>query len=309
MKSILKVTITIVTILAGVATVLGLYLQWESKTPEIDIKSISIENLTNLPQIDGFNANYVFKGDTVRSFLITKYLIENTGNDIIIGKGNNKTLIPDSLSIQIGNEHHLLSYEIKNQTFPFESSINSQNSNRIQLSFLQWRPDELFEITLYLEAINKNLVEPSVYINEREVINSEVTYSTLTSSSSQLRPLSEFIPKIFKKILWWIGLICFGGILIIIPIVYINELMKVKKFNKWKTRFMSTYTNWMNDRIDKNTLRKSFEPENLPAHHWKDFPEIKPDIPSNYGSMGNFLLGAIVVELICSIPILWMIHI
>lgn len=58
---------TVMTIVAGVAAIVGVYIQYKDDNPVIEIKSILNDKLTDLPTVDGFNAKFYYKDSLVSS--------------------------------------------------------------------------------------------------------------------------------------------------------------------------------------------------------------------------------------------------
>lgn len=306
MKGLLKFIITSVTIVAGIATIWSLYLQWNDKAPVIDIKTISLEGLTETPNIDGLKASYFFNDSTVQNLWRGTYIIENIGNDIIVGSGNNKNIITDSLKILINEGYRIISAEIRNNSFPISFSIQN---NVIPIDFLQWRQGEYFEIMMYLEGIQSDTIAPRLEINEREILNGKVTYSTLKGQIEGKRIIASYLPRFLESILWWIGTICFGFMALLMPMVVINETFKINKFKIWLSNWGEDYNNWVINMMNENKLHRKYEPENLPKVYWDQYHGTTPDIPSNYKKMGSLILGTIFIEIMVLIPMLWFLKI
>lgn len=297
----LKNIVTIITILAGVAGIAGLYIQIKEYNPELEIKTLSIDKLTDLPNVDGLKANYLYKNDTVNSLLKLHYLVSNVGDEIIIGQGNRKNIIKDNLKFNINDGFKIL--EINNEKNPnFNIKLDS---NRVILDFLQWKPQENVELIIYTEQIKEN-ISPSFTTNEREIINGKVSYSQLLDSAVKKEALFKKLPKALQSILWWFGIVFFGLLFILMPIVWFSELVKLLKYKKWKRTNYWMYEEWVNELIQNGKIESFKTPKDLPNNIWSEYPYIKPTINDN--EFGNLTLGVIIILFLFVIPLLMLIE-
>jgi hypothetical protein len=302
MNKLLKNIVTIITVLAGVAAIVGVYIQIKEHNPELEIKTLSIDKLTDLPNVDGLKANYLYKNDTVNSLWKLHYLVSNVGDEIIIGQGNKKNIIKDNLKFNINDGFRIL--EVNNEKNPdFNIYLKS---NQILLDFLQWKPQENIELIIYTEQIKENIL-PSFTTNEREIINGKVSYTELLDNLVKKESLFKKLPKTLQSILWWFGIVFFGLLFILMPIVWFSELVKLFKYKKWKKTDYFMYEEWVNDLIRDNKLESFKTPKDLPNKLWSEYPYIKPTINDN--EFGNLTLGAIIILFLFIIPLLLLIEV
>ncbi len=307
MNKFLKNIGTIVGVAAGIATLIGLYLNWEKNYPIIDIKSISIESLTNIPSVDGLSATYIFKDSVVNNVWKASFLIENTGSEVIVAKGNRKNIISDVLTIEIEDGFRVLNSSIKGKNFPIEIEVFKQT---ITTSFLQWKPKEYFELSFYLEKISSDSTEtPRLYINEREILDGSVVYSTLKDPSNQKKIIADYLPTLLKNILWWLCLITIGILLVLLPTTIYYEIYRNKKANDWVENWEKEYDNWIQQQVQDQVIDKWYSPRELPVEFWHDFPGDIPDFPYNFNNISNPIIGALLIGFLATIPLLWMLKI
>jgi len=303
MNKYLKNIALIMTIVAGVAAIIGLYMQYDKQVPSIEIKSITSDKLTDLPKVDGLNAQFFYKDSLVTSLWKLNYLIANNGAEVIVGEGNNKNIIKNGVKFTLPENYKILELVKKQDNFPFEYSFNA---NCFEIKFLQWRPDEAFELTLYVEQLD-NTELPNLLTNEREILGGVVTYSSLQTDTKSKKSLFEFLPNTLQSILLWIGYVLFSIFLIVMPIVWISELVKVVKYKKWKRTDYWMYKEWIDKQIEENVIGLHYEPQKLPKQYWESYPYPKPSFPDN--EFGNLTIGTIVVIILTLIPLLIMIKV
>ena len=303
MIKFLKFLVSIVAIFAGIATIIGFYTQYTSHNPIIEIKSVTTDKLTDLPNVDGLKAHFLFKDSTVNSLWKLNYIISNSGNEVIIGEGNKKNIIKDSLTFQLPENFKILDFYISNSGFPFEKNYTK---NKIRLKFMQWKPNENFDLAIYAEQLN-NSKGPLLTTDDREIIGGTVNYTTLQKVKEEIKPLFLYLPKFLQPIFWWFGFISFGLVIIVIPIIWIVELIKNVKFNRWFKNYSALYNDWMNKLVELKKIQSSVTPKSLPKHLWSEYPYSKPVIPDN--AFGSMTLGFIIVFIYTLIPLLLLIKI
>jgi hypothetical protein len=300
MKSILNTIVIITTILAGLAGIFGVYIQSTTNIPIIEIKTISSDKLTNLPNLDGLNANYTYKNKPVKSLWKLHYKLSNIGNETIIGEGNNKNIIKDNIKFSLANNFRILELHIPDEEYSFKF-----HDNKILFSFLQWRPSENMNIIIYVEQLNNENI-PTLITNDREIINGEIKYSSLLDEVNN-NELTLFyqMPQLFQIILWWFSIILFGFIIIIMPIYWIGLLIENRDFNKWKKEHKESYSQFVSKLIEEKHLEEYHNPNYLPYDLWDKYQYAIPKIPSD--NMKDVSIATIAVIGISLIPLLLLI--
>ena len=210
------------------------------------------------------------------------------------------------MKLFINKGYRIISSEIRNSNFPINYQVEN---NDIPINFLQWKQGEYFEFLMYLERVNSDTLAPKLSINEREILNGKVTYSTLKSQTEEKRIAANYLPRFLESILWWIGTVSYGFMVLLMPMVVVSEASKINKFKNWLSIWGADYYDWIDSMISESKLHRKYEPENLPKIYWEQFHGIVPEVPSNYKKMGNLILGAIFIEVIALIPMLWFVKI
>ncbi|UTJ06105.1 hypothetical protein [Arcobacter roscoffensis] len=301
MKKFINYILTFVTIIAGLATIAGLYLQFYETKPILEIKTISKDNLTRLPSIEGLNAKYNYKDKEVKSLWKLHYVITNIGNEIIIGEGSKKNIIKENISFELNNKFKILEIENRNNKLPFKMKISNNN---IYVSFLQWKPKESIEIIVYVEQLEEKS-DPQLITNDREIINSEITYNTLEIEKLNTETsLYSKLPQPLQTAIWWFSIFMYGLFLLIMPLIWLSELYKKIKYKTW-LKSNTTYQEWIDTLIQEGALSKYTEPLTLPSKLWERYPYDKPILPDN--DFKSLTWGVLILSIFCLIPLLFMI--
>lgn len=277
MNEIFKKIFTVITFLAALSAIIGLYFQFNSQKPSIEIQSITKDKLTGIPEVDGLKANFFYKDSIVSSLWKLNYLIRNNGDAIIIGEGNKKNIIKNDLRFYLPKSYKILESSIENEMFPLETKVIR---NKVCVSFLQWRPEESFELVLYAEQ-KIDSIEPFLVSNDREIVEGSVVYTSLQKRISEGKVIFEYLPKTLQYILKWLFIIIFSGALIILPIIWIVDLVKYLKYKRWFKRYHFIYEDWVYKKVEEGKISLYHSPKQLPNNLWNEYPYIKPTFPDN----------------------------
>lgn len=212
MKKYLTLVFTIIgVIIAGI----GVYYQiFYHEKISLDIKKITSTQLTRPLNIDGLKVAYTFH-DTinVNQLWQTSFVIRNTGSKTILGEGFvDKNIRKNYIPINIESCKQLLSAQITN----CNNGVTFVNK---RLFITQWRPDEYVEITIISEGDKS----PSLKINDREIVDSEITYSVYSPQPDKSnKKIIDSFPKGFALFLKW-------SIVITIIIMSFASLIQIPK--------------------------------------------------------------------------------
>ncbi len=303
MNKYLKNLAMIMTIIAGVAAIIGVYTQYREDNPTLEIKNITRDKLTDLPKVEGLKAQFYYKDSLVHSLWKLNYDITNIGNKAIIGEGNNKNIIKERLTFYLPDNYKILEVNTSQDTLPFELY---NEKNKVKLKFLQWKPKESLNIIMYVEQLSEKEI-PTLKTDEREILNGIVNYTSIQSEIKEKQSLFDHLPRTIQSIFRWIGYVFFGLIIIVMPIVWISEFVKYAKYKKWKRSDYWMYKEWIDENINKGVLGLHYEPSKLPKQFWKDYPYLKPVFPDN--DFASLTIGTLLVLVLTLIPLLIMIKI
>lgn len=163
----------IATLITIIGSCTAIYFAFHEKQIKLDIQTTYAENITTYKPIQNISVKYYYQDSLeVNNLWKMQWTIRNTGDKTIIGSGNNSQLLSNSLPLNFNNNIKILSLEITNSN----NNANLQNEN---IFFQQWRRDEYIEITAFIESQE----QPRIQINDRYIIDSEISYSEYSPNS------------------------------------------------------------------------------------------------------------------------------
>lgn len=304
MRKTIQILITISTFIGCIIAILSFINQIKPINPKIEILEISNDNLTNLPKIKNLQSSFYYKDSLITNLWKLNVSVENIGDKTIVGKGQNKNIIDDNLTLKINDGFKLIDFSINKSDIPYEIK---NKLNEVDLNFMQWRTNEKIYITIYAEQINNKSEHLKLLLNEREIIDGIVTTRKLNQQILKEKRLIDFLPAPLPIISFWVGVIIYGLILLILPFGLFTEINKVYSFSKWKKQWKVTYDEKINGLVSEGTLHKHFKPQDLPLTVWENAKIPRPDVPTN--SIYTTVLTIIVIFILIVIPLLWMIEI
>lgn len=199
-----KIVKIIFVYIAGAASIFGLLLAgyyqfiYEEKI-SLEVKTIDVIELTSLPKIDGLKASFEYNDTTVTNLWKMRFYISNVGTKSIIGQGDRKDLLTDGLPLYIQDSISILLIKSKDKNFPIEIK---NNKNHLTLEFKQWKVGEYTEVIGYVE--NYKIGEPSVYIDDRDIIESEILFSKYEPIDKEVKAkLIDSLPEGLQSFIKW----------------------------------------------------------------------------------------------------------
>lgn len=193
---------TIITIVGGLVAI---YFAFYEKQVKLDIQTTIAENLTSHETIQDLSVKYYYQDSIeVHNLWRMQWVIRNTGDKTIVGAGNDSQLLNNGLPLRFNVENQVLSL-----------IINNSNNNAILrdscLWFQQWRRGEYVELTAFIE----NGTQPEIQISDRDIIDSEISYSKYSPESVMDRSsIIEYLPRWMSKTLKIIYYVFLGIMLI-----------------------------------------------------------------------------------------------
>ncbi|WP_143436339.1 hypothetical protein [Hymenobacter crusticola] len=309
MQRILLKTITIVgTVIAVVTGIYTIYHEAiEDRSPILNISIENSEQATRLSKINGLKATYIFKKREIKNFWTLDIRIENTSNTTIIGKGNKKNIIGDSLSLFLAHPYKLLDGSFTENNFN-DVSFRSDIDTIINLRFIQWRPKERIRLRLYIEGDTSATRGPSFWMNDRQIIDGKITYE------EQLKKdYKGFLPSKVKSkyALFGLGLIAifvFAEAFVFALIYFIDHTISLFVYRIWKDKYYSDYKLKVQFLNENNVILKKYDPYNLPGEFWLQLDNIpKPKKTVNENQIYTELTLACLIAAGTVIGILWII--
>lgn len=223
MKKLFKLEI-IGSIASILALLLFLYFQFiYQEKIIIEIQSINNETLTTSPTDNKLTARYFFNDIQISRLEKMHFLIKNSGNRNIIGQGNQKDLLMESLPLNFTDNKNfkILDIEIINKNFPI--TLKTDSLFKLNFFFKQWKVNEYVEIIAYIQN-NSSLELPNFSIDDRDILNTQITYTDFQPRNEK-RKLIDFFNVKIQKVLFWLAVILYS----LLILATVNEIFKQTK--------------------------------------------------------------------------------
>lgn len=282
---------TIVALLASLATLIAVVVQLSPKSAELTINVRNIENLTRLPGIPQLEGRFLFKGDEVKDLLSVRLQLSNTGNVTIIGKGNKKNIIGDSIGFDL--PEYLSVLEIVQGGGSFNYQIENTNRRSVGVRFEQWRPGEDISVVLYVEGVNREGRPVVITPRGRDLVDGElVILDQSVSDQVKVNPVREKLGQTTASILKAITGVTLFVTILIYAMLMIEPFKEYRKRKKWMQTFGAKFNAYVDslkqlDQEQKKNIKKN--PKLLSRVLWVPFegPEIEG---ANFSQNGSQVL-------------------
>lgn len=162
---------TIVTIIGGCVAI---YFAFHEKQIKLDVQTSSAENLTTHKATQDLSVKYYFQDSLeVHNLWRMQWVIRNIGDQTIIGTGTGSHLLNNGLPFSFTDSCQIISLQ-----------MTGNNNNAIlqpsRIWFQQWRRNEYVELTAFIESVK----QPEILLSNRDVIDSEISYSQYSPEST-----------------------------------------------------------------------------------------------------------------------------
>ena len=182
---------TVITIIGGVVAI---YFAFYEKRIKIDVQTSIAENLTSHKTIQDLSVRYYYHDSLeVDNLWRMQWVIRNIGDKTIVGTGSECQLLNEKgLPFHFSSNVQILSLNISN----CNNNAILQNDC---IQFQQWRKGEYVEIVAFIESD----VKPEIRISDRDVVDSEISYSKYTPETiSSKNSIIELLPAWLSKTLF-----------------------------------------------------------------------------------------------------------
>lgn len=180
---------TIVTIIGGSVAI---YFAFYEKRIKLDVQTSSAENLTTHKVTQDLSVKYYFQDSLeVHNLWRMQWVIRNIGDQTIIGTGSGSHLLSNGLPFSFADSCQIISLQ-----------MTGNNNNAIlqpsRIWFQQWRRNEYVELTAFIESVK----QPKILFSNRDVIDSDVSYSQYSPESTADKSyVIEYLPRWINKAL------------------------------------------------------------------------------------------------------------
>ena len=252
---------TIIAIMAAIATIIGLYLQYKEKKPNAEVKILSADLLTQQANdISGFSSKYTYNNMDIKNLWLYKLNFKNIGEATIITKGANQNTINNNIELKFKDGYRVLDV-INIEEHDFKSKLLIKDSLTVEFEFSQWRPNE--ESTFSLLVVNDSVNEvPIPYFDERPLIDGDIAIiNFINISSKNNKPI---IDKVFNNVLSLIGRILsitlLGLLFALASYILILSIFESLKISIWKMRYLESFRKFI---YSETLMEKSKEWESI----------------------------------------------
>ena len=276
-----SITIKLMLYLSAFLTVLGtivtiaVFVQNIFEQKVLTVEITSAEEITKYERIPGLKVNFCFNEEVVEHLWEIETKFYYSGRESIIGRGEKKSIINDSIEFYFNNADSILEKEfIKNDP---GVKITTWDNN-FYISFTQWMSKEILIVRFLVSSNVKTSQMPSINAIDNRVIEN-VIITTLDYSEDVYvsKPMLDYLFEPFPTIIRILySMICISFTIgLILFIVYIStDYPKLYEYYLWRRNNQKSFKKYVNnitsiDESEKSTFIK--DPSFMPEKYWKNF--------------------------------------
>lgn len=241
---------------------------FEEKNPIMQLSVLSTSHPTTMSKVDGLLAKYKFKNRNVSDLWIEELSITNVGSTTLIGKGEQKNIIDDSLSFYIRRPFHFLS-QIQANGDCGDVTYYLSNDTTVSMKFIQWRPKEHVTFKLYIEGDTSDAQGPVFSMNDRQIMNGIVKYLSAGDTDKNKLIKDSFENQAAISTVGLISSGFFGGCLLLLPYFIFDLIRSFVRYKKWSVANHDNYKLKVNTLVEEEKLKEFVKPTELPNYYWK----------------------------------------
>lgn len=296
--AIFRTLALIVTLTACAATIISVYLQLREANPHIDVILQSNQNLTNLPQIPQLKADFRFGERSVYDLWQSRLTLVNSGKKTIIGGGQQKNIVKDSIVLGIRKGFSLLQLQMDSADFPV--AAKKVDDSHFSISFLQWRQNETINLTVFLERTDRNASAPSFKSEDRDLIDGDIVFLDTSNITSRQRKaiLDRLPPALANGFRICVGAIL-GGIAVLSVMAFISETRSFMPLYSWRRRYFEEFRRMVAKEFPTEVDEIISDPFSARQEVWKKFsPKPKGQNALTEGKAWSYAIFVLVILLL-----------
>ena len=221
-------------------------------------------------------AQYFYKESYVKNLWKVIVTMENVSKKTLIGVGQHKNILYDSLKLNINPTVLLLDTRLISADFWHQMRIETSQFN---ILFNQWRKNEKIKYSFFYQAINSKIVDKQILQapTARQIIDGEFVFDIVLPNQLELdnKGTSQFIfSPLLTKIGYFIAVFLGGSITLVILLMLTVSPFEYYKVQQWKKKNYKNYLNYIGNKfkIDSDQyLTYREEPTELPNQYWEEF--------------------------------------
>jgi len=276
-----------------------------NKTLNIEVRTISLENLTNTgnksePELQII---YKYKNQDIQNLWKYSIIMTNASNKTLIGVGPQRNILADYLTLNLKKGFIVLDKKLIHSDF--NNRIITLDSTKIGLAFEQWRSNESVEYTFYIKSDQKipdklPFAEPSI----RQIIDGDILFKYL-NPNDQTKMVTRVLPYQVLRMAYSMSFIIlffiitlFAGVVLLFPLSFYRT-------KNWHKNHFNNFTTFIKEKFQANVATQKIyldNPKSLPINIWKEFKGEKfPYTPVDFDikKFYQFVLLETLLTLIC----------
>ncbi|GAB3701161.1 hypothetical protein GCM10027592_28990 [Spirosoma flavus] len=317
-------TAIVIGALTGIIGAIGLFIQLQSKTTQVEYQIISQDYLTSSNNIPGLKANYEYSDIPVKNLWLIRFKLVNTGDETITHAGSNQNLIDSSIVFEFSKSIQILDkISLQQNNFPDHKLIRI-DSNKLSLSFKQWRKNEFGLYSMYIKSNQKDV--QLIPKTERVLKDGDIKVVDLTENQNKNKVnqsmLDYIIANPLNGMLRFMG-IGFASILFILTTLYVfvGELFPYVVYLFWRWRYYDRYIDFVDSEnvedylngiprevylIDTRVIKRNPRLLRSQTKFWNNFKGKKPPELGSINSLYEVVkvLGVFFLISIICLPII-----
>lgn len=138
-------------IFAGLSIVVSIILYCNGRPAKLCLETYVQEprNMVDVRGVEDLEVRLLYRGADVDNFWISHIDIKNSGKGTVLGRGARKHLINDTFDLKVSEGSRVLGVDKTDDDIVHIST----SSNKVSLSFDQWRQDEVVSFNVFTEVL------------------------------------------------------------------------------------------------------------------------------------------------------------
>ncbi|MDN3630783.1 hypothetical protein [Vibrio lentus] len=270
-------------IIAGiVATIVSGFTLWnqtKSESISVSMAILSSEKVTDVEMVPGVKANFTYDGRDVLGLWKIKVRLTNSSDRNLIGVGLKSDLLYDSIPIVMNEQFKVIDISSESDNVGIVPKLS--DNNEVEITFEQWSETESATLTMYLEQLSSQDVEPTLEAKSKSLINGTVV---ITDNSDNFYIVKKKKPRF--EIPNWLevptdliaSISIYSLIGIILSLVW-NTPYEFIRLQQWKKNYAASFNQHIDSiliDIEHNDVIKMLEsyknqPYKAPDWVWESY--------------------------------------
>jgi len=253
--SLLKIFVFLVSLIAAIITIIVFVFPTQERI-KMSVSYVSFENLTdeNRSKEPELNAVYYYKGETIDHLWKVRVNFENTSNKTIIGRGSQKNIIPDTITLNVKKGCRLIDKKLVHTDFAHNMQII--NNDLVSIGFDQWRSGEAMDYFLYIqipEGLPKDANDILSQPESRQIIDGDIFFNLSLESEGKDKLVTSFLPSKVKKIIYIVAIGYLGVTILVLFIIIFCIVIDFVRKKQWLKINIDEYKKFLSTKVEEGT--------------------------------------------------------